>query len=211
MDHAKFFAAVRSSLFGGRLSANQVDGMKAILVAWLAAPFDLRWLAYMLATAYHETDRTMCAVSENLNYSASGLLATFPKYFTISQAAAYARQPQRIANRAYANRMGNRNEASGDGWNYRGRGLPHLTGRGNYRAAGSGLGLPLEQNPDRVADPEAAVLVGAWYWKANGLNALADRWQLDAITRGINGAAMAGRADRVERCNRALDALLSAS
>ena len=147
MDHAKFFAAVRSSLFGGRLSANQVDGMEAILVAWRAAPVDVRWLAYMLATAYHETDRTMCAVSESLNYSASGLLATFPKYFTISQAAAYARQPQRIANRAYANRMGNRNEASGDGWRYRGRGLVQITGRDNYAKYG------IAENPDKALDP----------------------------------------------------------
>ena len=147
MDHAKFFAAVRSSLFGGRLSANQVDGMEAILIAWRAGPFDARWLAYMLATAYHETDRTMCAVSENLNYSASGLLATFPKYFTISQAAAYARQPQRIANRAYANRMGNRNEASGDGWRYRGRGLVQITGRDNYAKYG------IAENPDKALDP----------------------------------------------------------
>ncbi|AGB71801.1 MULTISPECIES: hypothetical protein [Rhizobium] len=147
MDHAKFFAAVRSSLFGGRLSVNQVDGMEAILAAWCAAPFDMRWLAYMLATAYHETDRTMCAVSENLNYSASGLLATFPKYFTISQAAAYARQPQRIANRAYANRMGNRNEASGDGWRYRGRGLVQITGRDNYAKYG------IAEDPDKALDP----------------------------------------------------------
>ena len=151
MDHAKFFAAVRSSLFGGRLSAIQVDGMEAILAAWRAAPFDLRWLAYMLATAYHETDRTMCAVSENLNYSASGLLATFPKYFTISQAAAYARQPQRIANRAYANRMGNRNEASGDGWRYRGRGLVQITGRDNYAKYG------IADEPDKALDPVKAV------------------------------------------------------
>ena len=147
MDHAKFFAAVRSSLFDGRLSADQVKGMEIIVIKWRAKPFDSRWLAYMLATAYHETDRTMCAVSENLNYSASGLLATFPKYFTISQAAAYARQPQRIANRAYANRMGNRNEASGDGWRYRGRGLVQITGRDNYAKYG------IAENPDKALDP----------------------------------------------------------
>ncbi len=147
MDHAKFFAAVRSSLFDGRLLADQVKGMEIILIKWRAKPFDSRWLAYMLATAYHETDRTMCAVSENLNYSASGLLATFPKYFTISQAAAYARQPQRIANRAYANRMGNRNEASGDGWRYRGRGLVQITGRDNYAKYG------IADDPDKALDP----------------------------------------------------------
>jgi putative chitinase len=151
MDHAKFFAAVRSSLFGGRLSTNQVNGMSAILDAWEAKPFDARWLAYMLATTYHETDNTMCAISENLNYSAAGLLATFPKYFTAAQASAYAHQPQRIANRAYANRMGNGSEASGDGWRYRGRGLVQITGRDNYAKYG------IVDDPDKALDPVKAV------------------------------------------------------
>ncbi|RKD61568.1 hypothetical protein [Rhizobium sp. WW_1] len=151
MDHAKFFAAARSSLFSGRLSTNQVNGMEAILDEWQARPFDTRWLAYMLATAYHETDQTMCAISENLNYSADGLRATFPKYFTATQAAAYARQPQRIANRAYANRMGNGSEASGDGWRYRGRGLVQITGRNNYDRYG------IADDPDKALDPVKAV------------------------------------------------------
>ncbi|NTG00177.1 hypothetical protein G6L30_08590 [Agrobacterium rhizogenes] len=151
MDHAKFFAAVRSSLFGGRLSTNQVNGMSAILDAWEAKPFDARWLAYMLATTYHETDNTMCAISENLNYSAAGLLATFPKYFTAAQAVAYAHQPQRIANRAYASRMGNGSEASGDGWRYRGRGLVQITGRDNYAKYG------IADDPDKALDPAKAV------------------------------------------------------
>jgi putative chitinase len=151
MNHAKFFAAARSSLFGGRLSPNQVSGVEAILDAWEARPFDARWLAYMLATAYHETDNTMCAISENLSYSAVGLLATFPKYFTASQAAVYARQPQRIANRAYANRMGNGKEASGDGWRYRGRGLVQITGRDNYAKYG------IADDPDTALNPAKAV------------------------------------------------------
>jgi putative chitinase len=151
MDHAKFFAAVRLSLFGGWLSQNQVNGIEAILDVWEAKPFDARWLAYMLATAYHETDNTMCAVTENLSYSAAGLRTTFPKYFTVVQAAAYARQPQRIANRAYASRMGNGNEASGDGWWYRGRGLVQITGRDNYAKYG------IADDPDKALDPDKAV------------------------------------------------------
>ncbi|NTG48955.1 hypothetical protein G6M04_16380 [Agrobacterium rhizogenes] len=151
MDRAKFFAAVRSSLFGGRLSTSQVNGLDAILKRWEAKPFDDRWLAYMLATAYHETDNTMCAISENLNYSAAGLLATFPKYFTTTAAFAYAREPQPIANRAYANRMGNGNEASGDGWRYRGRGLVQITGRDNYMKYG------IADDPDKALDPAKAV------------------------------------------------------
>ncbi len=151
MDRVKFFAAVRTPLFGGALSKNQVNGAEAIFDEWQAKPFDVRWLAYMLATVYHETDKTMCAVSENLNYSASGLLATFGKYFSATQAAAYARQPQRIANRAYAGRMGNGDEASGDGWRYRGRGLVQITGRDNYAKYG------IADNSDVALDPVKAV------------------------------------------------------
>ena len=151
MEHAKFFAAVRLPLFGGRLSTNQVNGIEAIISELEAKPLDSRWLAYMLATTYHETDKTMCAVSENLNYSAAGLLATFPKYFTAAQASTYARQPQRIASRAYANRMGNRDEASGDGWRYRGRGLLQITGRDNYGK------YAIADDPDQALDPIKAV------------------------------------------------------
>lgn len=151
MDHAKFFAAVRASLFGGRLSPDQVNGMEAILDEWQAKPVDNRWLAYMLATVYHETDSTMCAISENLNYSANRLRATFPKYFSAAQATAYARQPERIANRAYANRIGNGDEASGDGWRYRGRGPVQITGRDNYAKYG------IADHPDMALDRVKAV------------------------------------------------------
>ncbi|MDL2397475.1 hypothetical protein [Rhizobium mayense] len=151
MDRAEFFVAVRTPLFGGRLSQNQVNGIEAILDAWEASPFDARWLSYMLATAYHESDNTMCAIIENLNYSAVGLKTTFPKCFTAAQAAIYARQPQRIANRAYANRMGNGDEASGDGWRYRGRGLVQITGHDNYTKYG------IADDPDQALDPAKAV------------------------------------------------------
>lgn len=151
MDRAKFFAAVRTSLFSGHLSTNQVNGMEAILDEWQAKPFDSRWLAYMLATAYHETDNTMCAVSENLNYSAAGLRATFPKYFTTAQARTYAYHPERIANWVYRNRMGNGDFASGDGWRYRGRGLVQITGRDNYAKYG------ISDDPDKALDPHKAV------------------------------------------------------
>lgn len=152
MNRAKFFAAVRLSVFAGRLSQNQVNGIGAVFDAWEECPFDGRRLAYMLATAYHETDSTMCPISENLNYSAAGLRTTFPKHFiTAAQAAAYARQPERIANRAYANRMGNGNEASGDGWRYRGRGLVQITGRDNYAKYG------IANDPDKALDPVKSV------------------------------------------------------
>ncbi|WP_113392226.1 hypothetical protein [Rhizobium sp. SYY.PMSO] len=150
MDHETFFSAVRTSLFGGRLSTNQVKGMEAILIAWAATPFDPRWLAYMLATVYHETGKTMCAITENLNYSAAGLRDVFPKYFSIGEARAFCRQPRRIANRAYANRMGNGDEGSDDGWRYRGRGLVQITGRENYDKYG------IVDDPDMALDPSKA-------------------------------------------------------
>lgn len=138
MNRSAFYASVRSSLFGGKLAQGQVKGMETILNKWQADGLpDTRWLAYMLATAYHETGQTIAPVTENLNYSAAGLRRTFGKYFkTDAIAKAYARQPERIANRAYADRIGNGNEASGDGWRYRGRGLVQITGRENYRKFG---------------------------------------------------------------------------
>ncbi|MGV1823243.1 hypothetical protein [Agrobacterium vitis] len=154
MDRAKFFAAVRISLFSGKLSDPQVKGMDAILDEWVAQGLtDIRWLAYMFATAFHETGQAMQPVSENLKYSALGLQKTFPKYFSARDAQAYAGQPERIANRAYANRLGNGDEASGDGWRYRGRGLVQITGRGNYETFG------LDSNPDRALVDQVAVKI----------------------------------------------------
>lgn len=170
-----------------------------------------RRMAAFIGEYSHETSG-LTRLEENLYYTDAARIAQmFSALREVEKARAFTRQPQALANRVYANRNGNGSESTADGWTYRGRGLPHLTGRGNYRAAGTALGLPLEQNPDRVAEPEAAVLVGAWFWKSNGLNSHADRWNLGAITRGINGAAMAGHSDRVERCTRALEAFLFSS
>lgn len=133
-----FFDEVRDSLFSGMLKPRQVEGMEAILDEWDAshAAKDDRWLAYMLATAYHETGRAMVPVEENLNYSAGRLRVVFPSRFNATNAAAYAGHPQKIANRAYANKLGNGAEASGDGWKYRGRGLVQITGKSNYAKFG---------------------------------------------------------------------------
>ena len=150
-DKAKFFAEVRGTLFGGRLTKAQVSGMEAILDA--TSQLDRRWVAYMLATAYHETGKAMLPVEENLNYSAAGLLKTFPKYFNVADAKEYARNPERIANRAYANRMGNGGEATGDGWRFRGRGLVQITGRRNYRKFG------IENSPDKALELGRSVFI----------------------------------------------------
>jgi putative chitinase len=110
MNRANFFAAVRTSVFGGKLLQPHVNGTEAILDAvGTFGVSDLRMVAYILATPMIETGSSFVPIIENRNYSVDGLGATFPKYFTASQAAAYARRPQRNANRAYANRMGNGN------------------------------------------------------------------------------------------------------
>lgn len=156
MDRAKFFASARaraSGIFGTSLSAAQVQGVEAILDEGQRRGAKVQELAYILATAYHETGAKMQPVSENLNYSAAGLRGTFPKYFSEADARVYARQPQRIANRAYANRIGNGNEASGDGWRFRGRGLVQITGRANYRTYG------IESAPDKALQPATSTRI----------------------------------------------------
>jgi predicted chitinase len=151
-------------------------------------------IAHFLAQVVHESAH-LKAVSENLNYSADGLLKVFPRHFkTRAEADRYARKPEKIANRVYANRMGNGNEASGDGYRYRGRGLIQLTGKNNYRAFSRWVGHDCVADPDQVASAYAA-LSGIFYWDANGLNALADTDNLVAMTRRINGG-LNGFADR---------------
>ncbi|MCR8956274.1 glycoside hydrolase family 19 protein [Variovorax sp. S2] len=168
-----------------------------------------RRMAAFIGECGHESS-AFTRLEENLYYTDPTRIAKmFSALRQVERARAYVRQPKALANLVYANRNGNGNADSGDGWTYRGRGLIQITGRGNYRSAAAGTGLPCEDQPDIVAEHAGATLTAAWYWHANGLNDLADRWNLDAITRGINGSAMAGHADRVERCNRALEALLS--
>lgn len=158
--------------------------------------------AAFLAQVAHESAELQ-RLTENLNYSARGLVATFPKAFpTLDQATAYQRAPERIANRVYASRLGNGNEASGDGWKFRGRGLIQITGRTNYRDAGAALGLPLEQEPATLELQGPAALSAAWFWKSHQLNALADDETNDddaadfvTITKKINGGT-AGLTER---------------
>ncbi len=154
-DRTGFFTHVRATLGRGSLSVAQLDGLNRLLDAF--APrrdlFDPRHQAYILATAWHETGARMQPVTENLNYSARGLLATFPNRFSADEAKAYARQPEKIANRVYAARMGNGDEAGGDGWRFRGRGLVQITGRRNYRSFG------IESAPDKALDPIVATRI----------------------------------------------------
>jgi len=134
--------------------------------------------------------------TENLNYRWERLRQVFPKYFTSdAEARAFDRKPERIANRVYASRMGNGPEASGDGWRYRGRGPIQLTGRDNYRACASAIGVDLVGEPELLATPGPGCLAAAWFWARNGLNALADAGDFVTITRRINGG-LNGLAER---------------
>ncbi|WP_145186158.1 glycoside hydrolase family 19 protein [Pseudomonas sp. URMO17WK12:I11] len=156
--------------------------------------------AAFLAQVAHESGQLRNLV-ENLNYSAEALVRTWPSRFNAQTAAAYARQPEKIANKAYGGRMGNGPEASGDGWRFRGRGLLQVTGRSNYREAGAGLGLPLEDEPDLLEQAEHAAQSAAWWWAKHGLNQLADAGRIRDIGSIINtgqpGKTPHGAADRL--------------
>ncbi|HBO9229168.1 TPA: glycoside hydrolase family 19 protein [Pseudomonas aeruginosa] len=160
-----------------------------------------------LAQVGHESSQ-LTRLVENLNYSARGLAATWPSRYRSADgkpnalALNLARHPQAIANNTYASRNGNGDEASGDGWRYRGRGLLQITGRSNYRAAAAGLGQPLEAEPELLEQPEWAALSAAWWWSTHGLNDLADRGEFAAITRRINGGTN-GQAERLALWERA--------
>lgn len=155
--------------------------------------------AAFLAQIGHESGQLRRLV-ENLNYSAEALVRTWPSRFTAQNAGAYARQPEKIANRVYGGRMGNGPEASGDGWRYRGRGLIQLTGRDNYRAAAQALGLPLLENPELLEQPEHAAQSAAWWWATHGLNELADAGRFSdigsIINTGQSGRVPHGAAER---------------
>lgn len=116
-------------------------------------------------------------------------------------AARLARNPKAMANRVYAGRLGNGDEASGDGWRFRGRGLKQLTGRYNYTQAALALGQPYVERPDLVAEPGGACLTAAWFWSQHGCNTFADSSQWDAITRVVNGPGMLQAFERRQYSN----------
>jgi putative chitinase len=127
------------------------------------------------------------AVQENLNYRAEGLMRTWPTRFpTRAIADAYARKPEAIANKVYANRMGNGDEASGDGWRYRGAGLIALTGLTNQAKCAKYFGIPTEKVGDWLRTPEGACRSAGWFWKTHGCNELADANDIDGISDTIN-------------------------
>ena len=157
-------------------------------------------LAHFLAQCGHESGGFK-AVSENLNYGAKGLMGTFKKYFpTEALANAYARQPEKIANKVYGGRMGNGLEASGEGYKFRGRGYIQLTGKENYTAFDKSVEDDILATPDLVAT-KYPLLSAAWFFYKNGLNKIADEGATDEVvtkvTKRVNGGTI-GLPDRLK-------------
>lgn len=148
-------------------------------------------------------------LEENLNYSAQALMKLWPKRFpTLEIANAYARNPKKIANKVYADRMGNRDEASGDGYRFRGRGCIQLTGYSNYFHAGKALDVDFTKKPDLVSTPKYAALTAGWFWSTHGCNELANQSDWTALTKRINGGTI-GLNDRVQHTQLALATIVA--
>ena len=157
-------------------------------------------LSHFLAQAGHESGNFRL-VKENLNYSAKGLMGIFKKYFpNEALAKSYERKPEKIANKVYGGRMGNGDEASGDGAKFCGRGYIQLTGKTNYQAFFKSMELDVNSDPTLVAT-KYALASAAWFWSKNGLNKLADGGATEAvvtsITKRVNGGTI-GLDDRIK-------------
>lgn len=166
----------------------------------------LRQAAFVAQCAHESTG--FSRLEESLYYKTpERIRAMWPtRVHSLEDASHLTRQPQALANRVYSNRNGNGDEASGDGWAYRGRGLLQLTGRANYMAAESAINEPYKAQPDLVSQPRHAAMTAAWYFVAAGCLPLADGSNIDAITRKINGAAMVGAGERRQRFEEAVRA-----
>ncbi len=163
-------------------------------------------VAAFLAQTAHESGNYR-AIKENLNYKAESLMRVWPRYFPdMATAKAYEKQPERIANRAYANRMGNGPEESGDGWRYCGRGLIQLTGKSNYERYAESLEISVEEAGEHLTTFEGCVQSAAWFWEANNLNQWADKGDILTLTKRINGGTL-GLDDRIKHYNHAMHVL----
>jgi putative chitinase len=183
----------------------------ALADAWidhLNATFDLydintkARLAAFIAQIGHESGGLTIG-RENMNYSADRLLVIFPTHFSANQVDPgfvnyYAHQPEKIANRAYASRMGNGDENSGDGFKFRGGGLMQLTGRDDYRDFGNSISVDLIGQPDLIQTPRVSAMSAGWEWNRGHLNLLADASNFERMTRIINGG-LNGYQDRLVR------------
>ena len=193
----------------GSLNLSKLEGhIPAAVLAQIpdtAAKFNITTnlrLAHFLSQCGHESGGFK-AVSENLNYSADGLVKIFGKYFNSTTAAGYARNPEKIANRVYSARMGNGNEASGEGWKFRGRGYIQLTGKSNYSSFDKMVEDDIIANPDLIAT-KYPLASAAFFFNNNGLWAVCDKGAdtatVTAVTKRVNGGTI-GLDDRIKHFN----------
>lgn len=159
-------------------------------------------IASFLAQTGHESGGFSRFI-ENLNYSMEGLIKTWPTRFNSKNANIYARQPEKIANKVYANRLGNGDESSGDGWKYRGRGIIQTTGKCNYSEFAKFKNMPLEETPKYLETISGAIESGCWYWSKNKLNRFADSKDIKGMTKAINGGYI-GLEERTDLFNKIL-------
>ena len=165
----------------------------------------LRQAAFM-GQCQHESGNFK-TLQENLNYKPEALMRVWPSRFPdMETALEYAHNPEKIANKVYAGRMGNGDEESGDGWLYHGRGLIQLTGKDNYALCGDSLMLDLLRDPDILLTPQGACLSAGWFWRKHGLNECADVKEYILMTKRINGGNL-GLEDRVAKMDTALGVL----
>ncbi len=194
---------------------NEIIGKNPYLDYWFNAlneilpEYDINTperVAAFIAQCAHESGGFKF-LQENLNYKAASLRRVFPKYFTDDAiAAAYANKPEQIANRIYANRMGNGDESSGDGFRYRGRGLIQLTGKNNYTFFAASIDTPLEEVSEYLETFEGAVQSACFFWDQNKLNQWADARDILTLTKRINGGTI-GLEDRKKHYEHALHVL----
>jgi putative chitinase len=163
-----------------------------------------RIAAFVAQTAHESGGYT--ALHENLNYKAESLCRVWPRYFNSGNANEYAHNPEKIANRAYGGRMGNGDEASGDGWKYCGRGLIQLTGKSNYQAFADSIKTDISEIPAFLQTFEGAIQSACWYWENNNLNKWADAGDIKTMTKIINGGYL-GLEDRERHYHHALQVL----
>ena len=163
-------------------------------------------VAAFIAQAAHESGN-FTALHENLNYRWESLRKVFPKYFPTDELAQqYAHNQEAIANRVYANRMGNGDEASGDGYRYCGRGLIQLTGKQNYTWFAASIDISVEEASEYLQTFEGAAQSACWFWETNNLNQFADKGDILTLTKRINGGTI-GLEDRIKHYEHALHVL----
>jgi putative chitinase len=160
-------------------------------------------ISMFLAQVGHESGG-LRARKENLNYRAETLLKVFPKYFRGKNPNDYAKQPAKIANLVYANRMGNGSVESGDGYRYCGRGLIQLTGKSNYQAFASDMNMDLAEATEWLENEEGAAWSAGWFWDSRELNQWADKGDILTVTKKINGGTI-GLEDRKHHYEAALE------